>query len=158
MEEIEPFGPGAPRCGATTLAGRPCPNPARVGRAFCVAHDPEAKDAQRAAAARGGSRRKATPAGPGQLTPEEIENVTAIATELGTATEPIHVRDAIAKTAALVLAGTIPPRVAAAVNQLANTTLRAISDDLSKELAELKQLLANHASTEVQGWAKRRRS
>jgi len=152
---LDRMGPDVPRCGRPTKAGGVCPRVCQPDSDRCFTHGltPE----QRAEQGRSANRKPArNPVAVGQqLTSEEVANIAAIATRLGTATEPTHVRDALAQCAALVLAGSVPPRIAVSVNALANTVLRSISDNLTAELAELKAALKNHASTQVQSWARR---
>lgn len=150
---LDRMGPDVPRCGRPTKAGHPCPRVVQPGTTLCWTH--LRTPTELAEMGRRATRKQAAAAVGAALTPEETANVAAIATRLGTATEPIHVRDALAQCAALVLAGSVPPRIAVSVNALANTVLRSISDNLTAELAELKAALKNHASTQVQSWARR---
>ena len=57
---------------------------------------------------------------------------------------------------AAVLRGTLAPTTGRIVSQLAGQVLRALADDLSKDLAEVKAALADHENERVRSWARRK--
>ena len=131
-------GSTAPRCTAMQKDGvTPCTNFSRAGKATCYPHRP--------------------PEERGRRDHPKNERPEAVAAELAAADDAATIRAIVTRVAGLVLAGTVPPRTGQVVAALANTALRAISDDLAVELAELKALLASHESEQVRGWARRRK-
>jgi hypothetical protein len=127
----------APRCADRTLGGAPCPKRPVRGFDRCWSHLP--------------------PDVRVQLTVTKKPPLDALAEELTQAEDAGAIRAVLTKVAALVLAGRIPVNVGQVVAQLANAALRALADDLSKELEEVKSALADHEDTRVQGWARRPR-
>jgi len=143
-EQTEDNAPGwanAPKCGHPTRTGGTCPRPVMPGSTACYTHGlPE-------------GQRQPPPRRP--AAPDAA--LTALADELEAAETPAAVRAILARVAAGLMRGTIPTTTVKLVNQLGNTILRALDQDLGKELEELKEALANHESTAVQGWARRKR-
>lgn len=136
-----PEAPGwsdAPKCGRPTRAGGTCPRPVMPGSTACYTHGLP----------------------PGKRQPPRRQPDAALATladELEAAETPAAVRAVLAQVAAGLIRGTVPASTAKLVNQLGNTILRAMTDDLTAELTDLKEALAGHASEAVRGWSKRRR-
>jgi hypothetical protein len=139
------------RCTALTATGDRCPKAVQAGKAACWTHTltPEQRrEAGKAAMERAAQKKAQGPAGglPADL-----------ADALEQATEPAQVRDVLARVGAAVLRGQLAPTTGKIISTLAGQVLRAMSDDLADDIAEVRAALANHESETVRTWATRKR-
>jgi hypothetical protein len=78
-----------------------------------------------------------------------------LADALEAATTPAQVREVLTKAGAAMLRGTLPASTAKTLLTLAGVVLRSISEDLTEDMAELKEALKTHPSEEVRGWTRK---
>jgi len=124
--------PEAPHCRATTVKGVPCRAYARPGTTSCFEHDASVADARKAGKSRGG--RAAGYAKGGEVQKE-------LAQQVASASTPNELAAVMVKVAAMVLAGTLPPRTGAVLSQLGNTALSALKADLNERLERLQAVI-----------------